>query len=72
MAQSSLSIPLLANNPQDRLGGIKETIGEMKEQVELLRTRKVGATVVESEAVNSLYFLLKRISGEVARLGMVL
>lgn len=73
MAQSSLMLPVLANNPHDRLGGIKETIGEMKSQVEVLRARKANGVVpVESEAVNSLYFLLKRLNGEVARLSMVL
>ena len=72
MAPSSLSIPVLANNPKDRLAYIKGTAGEIREQVELLRMRKVGATVVESEAVNSLHFLVKRLNGELARLSLFL
>lgn len=73
MAHSSLSIPVLANNPKDRLAHIKETVGEMRKQVELLRTRKVlGATTVESEAVNSLHFLIKGLSGDLSRLSLFL
>lgn len=72
MATSPLTIPVLANNPVDRLAHIKGTVNEMREQVELLRTRKVGATTVESEAVNSLHFMIKRLSGDLSRLGMFL
>jgi len=73
MAPSSLSIPVLANNPKDRLACIKETAGEIRKQVDLLRKRTVaGATSVESEAVNSLFSLSRRLNGELARLGLFL
>jgi hypothetical protein len=65
-------LPVLANNPRDRLAHIKGTVNEMREQVELLRTRKVGATTVESEAVNSLHFMIKRLSGDLSRLSLFL
>ncbi len=70
MAKSSLHIPVLANNPKDRLSYIKETVEEMDGQVQILRKRKVGAVAVESEAVDSLHQLIRRMRGDLARLGM--
>ena len=42
----------------------------MDEQIDLLRKRKVGAAVVQSEAVDSLHFLVKRVRGDIRRLGL--
>ena len=72
MAHSSLMLPVLANNPADRLAHIKKTVGEIRKQVELLRTRKVGATSVESEAVNELHYLIRGLSGDLSRLSLFL
>jgi hypothetical protein len=47
---------------------VLETLAEMDGQLALLRKRKVGAAVVESEAVESLHFLVKRARGEVRRI----
>ncbi len=72
MAKSSLHIPVLANKPADRLSYIKETVEEMDGQVQILRKRKVGAVAVESEAVDSLHQLIRRMRGDLARLGLCL
>lgn len=74
MAQSSLVLPVLGNNPKDRLSYIKGTIAEMRGEVKTLRERKTvgGAVPVESKTVDSLHFLLLRLSGEVSRLGLCL
>jgi hypothetical protein len=72
MAKSSLHLPVLANNPKDRLSYIRETVEEMNDQVQVLRKRKVGAVPVESEAVDSLYQLIRRMRGDLARLGLCL
>jgi hypothetical protein len=73
MAKSSLSLPVLANNTRDRLAYIKETVVEIDQEVQKLRTRKVNGTVnVESEAANTLHFLVRRLNGDLARLGLVL
>jgi hypothetical protein len=73
MAKSSLSLPVLANNTRDRLAYIKETVVEIDQEVQKLRTRKVNGTVnVESEAANTLHFLVRRLNGDLAWLGLVL
>lgn len=73
MAQSSLVLPVLANNPGDRLASIKQTIAEAKTEVAAIRRRTVGeAVTVESKAADNLHFLLVRLSGEVNRLALVL
>jgi hypothetical protein len=47
---------------------VLRTLAEMDEQLALLRKRKVGAASVQSEAVESLYFLVKRARGEIRRM----
>jgi hypothetical protein len=73
MAKSSLSIPVLANNPVDRLSYIKETVGEIDKEVQKLRNRQANGTVpVESVAAENAHFLIRRLNGELNRLGLVL
>jgi hypothetical protein len=71
MAQSSLSIPVLANNPQDRLGIIKESIVEARELVDRLR-RQVKAGDPAFAPAEDLRFVLQRLAGDVNRLALVL
>ena len=73
MAPSSLSIPVLANNPADRLTYIKGTVDEIDREVQKLRGRKVNGIVpVESVAAENAHFLIRRLNGELARLVMIL
>ena len=68
MSTSSIMTPIPTAKRRDPREHVLETLAEMDEQIELLRKRKVGAAVVESEAVNSLHFLVKRACGDVRRL----
>jgi hypothetical protein len=68
MADALISHPVLAAKPRDPREHILEALAEMDEQIDLLGKRKVGAAVVESEAVESLRFLVKRTRGDVRRL----
>jgi hypothetical protein len=62
--------PVLAGKPRDPREGILDTLAEMDEQIDLLRKRKVGAAVVQSEAVDSLHYLVKRARGDIRRLAL--
>lgn len=60
---ATITKPVLATRQHPAL----RTLAEMDEQLALLRKAKVGATSVRSEAVESLYFLVKRARGEIRR-----
>ena len=68
MAASALLRPVLPGNTAPREHPALRTLTEMDEQLDLLRKRKVGSASVQSEAVESLYFLVKRARGEIRRL----
>lgn len=70
MAASALLRPVLPAKARDPRAHILETLAEMDEQIDLLRKRKVGAAVVQSEAVDSLHFLVKRARGDLRRLAV--
>jgi hypothetical protein len=69
MTTARIMTPILAKRPDPR-EHILDTLAEMDEQIELLRKRKVGAVVVQSEAVDSLHFLVKRARGDIRRLAL--
>ena len=62
--------PVLPAKRRDPREHLPETLAEMDEQIDLLRKRKVGAAVVQSEAVDSLHFLVKRVRGDIRRLAL--
>jgi hypothetical protein len=68
MSTSRILTPVLRGKSVDPREPVLDTLAEMDEQLELLRKRKVGATTVQSEAVESLYFLVKRARGEIRRM----
>lgn len=68
--RASIMTPVLPAKARDPREGILDTLAEMDEQIGLLRKRKVGAAVVESAAVDSLQFLVKRVRGDVRRLAL--
>lgn len=68
MTASRIMTPVLPAKRPDPREHVLETLAEMDEQIELLR--KVGATVVQSEAVDSLHFLVKRARGDIRRLAL--
>ena len=68
MHTSRIMTPILPAARRDPREGVLETLAEMDEQIDLLRKRKVGATSVQSGAVDSLYFLVKRARGQIRRL----
>lgn len=70
MTASRLMTPVLTGKPRDPREGILDTLAEIDEQIGLLRKRKVGAAVVESAAVDSLHFLVKRVRGDIRRLAL--
>jgi hypothetical protein len=70
MSVSNIMQPVLPAKRRDPREHLLETLAEMDEQIDLLRKRKVGAAVVESGAVDSLHFLVKRIRGDIRRLAL--
>jgi hypothetical protein len=71
MTASRIMTPVLPAKARDPREHVLETLAEMDEQIELLRKRKVGAAVVESAAVDSLHFLVKRARGDIRRLALL-
>jgi hypothetical protein len=67
-ARARILSSVLGGKTFDPREPVLETLAQMDEQLALLRKRKVGAAVVESEAVESLHFLVKRARGEVRRI----
>jgi hypothetical protein len=65
---SRIMTPVLKGNTFDPRGPVLDTLAEIDQQLDLLRKRKVGATAVESGAVESLFFLVKRARGQVRRI----
>jgi hypothetical protein len=70
MSTSRMMTPVLPAKRRDPREHLLETLAEMDEQSNLLRKRKVGAAVVESGAVDSLHFLVKRVRGDIRRLAL--
>jgi hypothetical protein len=70
MSTSHIMTPVLPAKRRDPREHLLETLAEMDEQIDLLRKRKVGAAVVQSEAVDSLHFLVKCVRGDIRRLAL--